>query len=83
MRIDEIVGKYMMESAEKVAAVQKKIEKLKKQLQGRPAKENFGEKEVRDLSDSIHMEEYTREEHKKVQKMIDEFDDWCINYTGK
>ena len=82
--IDTVVEKYLLtESAANVATFAKKIEKLKKRLQGSKMKENFGQKEVRDLEDSIHMEEFSTEEHKKVRKMVEEFDDWCMNYTGK
>jgi len=82
--IDTVIGKYLLtESPVNIAKVQKKIEQLKKKLQGSKMKENFGQKEVHDLSDSIQMDEYTREEYKKVLKMVDSFEDWCMNYTGK
>lgn len=40
--------------------------------------ENFGQKEVRQLRDK-YFDYFFKEEG----QLINEFDDWCMNYTGK
>jgi len=61
----------------------KTISKLKKKLatswKNKGAIENFGDKEVRILRDFYVGSNVERE----AMNLINEFENWCMNYTGK
>ena len=52
------------------------IDQKKKALIKKGIRENFGQKEFRDLCDRYPME------FPEVRTLILEFEDWCINYEG-
>jgi hypothetical protein len=82
-RIDEIIGKYMDESGAVIAQVQKKIDEYKKKLSKLSVRENFGDRQIRDLKDSFDIYRLNPQDRKTVTDMMHEFEDWCMNYTGK
>jgi hypothetical protein len=47
--------------------------------------ENFGQKEVRDLEDKYNYLGlcWGTPEERRLAQLIRDFDDWCMNYTGK
>ena len=47
--------------------------------------ENFGQKEVSELQDRYYYLDlrYGSPEQKQQAKLIDAFNDWCMNYCGK
>ncbi len=65
------------------------IEKVKKALiqkaKSKGIYENFGEKEVRMLKDKFDYNSlvYGSPDERKIATLIDNFDEWCMNYTGK
>jgi len=65
----------------------KTIESKIKQLQGRLKKkllvENFGDKEQKILEDFVgDIYEYPYAERLIITDRIDDFSQWCMNYTG-
>lgn len=66
-----------------VAAIRKKAEQLKKKLDGKPVKENFGQKEVRQLEDFSDIWSLNYDDRLKAIKIIDDFNQWAMNYTGR
>ena len=46
--------------------------------------ENFGQNEVRKIQDKFKYNDlaYGSTEDRKQAQKIDEFDNWCMNYTG-
>lgn len=62
----------------------KKIAALKTSLKKRQIYENFGQKEVRKLEEFIGpVSDYTYYDRLENIKIISDFDNWCLNYTGK
>lgn len=56
--------------------------KLIKKAKSKGLYENFGQKEVRKLEDKfINSSDYS-EEMNKNRRLIQIFDEWCMNYTG-
>ena len=70
--------------AQEIKSIKNMSELFKKQLIRRAEKsgiyENFGQKEVRKLTDMIGPNLYTAPQ--KVRNILFSFNDWCMNYTG-
>lgn len=61
-----------------------RIDRCKAQLKKSPVVENFGQKHVRKLKNEFPIyagEDY--QERQTILVMINEFDNWCMNYTGE
>ena len=70
-----------------VKQVESKIKQLKQRLvmkcQREGIYENFGDKEMRSLSDFIgDIFDYPYDRRKPIYDMEEAFFDWCVNYTG-
>lgn len=59
----------------KVESFAKKIEATKRKLRGKPAKENFGQKDVDKLKSMIDSSDYSAESN-QMRDMVDSFDNW-------
>ena len=65
------------------------INRKKRQLMAKAKKrgiyENFGQKEVSKLKDKWHYYDliYGSELERSIAALIDSFDNWCMNYTGR
>lgn len=58
--------------------------KFRRKLMGKPVRENFGNKELRSLDDFIgNVYQYSYEDRLTINRITDNFFDWCVNYTGK
>jgi hypothetical protein len=68
-----------------VKQVQAKANALQKKLTGKTVVENFGQREVRQLQDFAGniFTDYPYSERRQVLGIIDRFDSWCMNYTGR
>lgn len=60
------------------------IERTKNSLRKKPICENFGQKELRKIQGKYNYSEliYGTEEERNIARIIDNFDEWCMNYTG-
>jgi hypothetical protein len=66
-----------------IKEIQKKADQLKKKLNGKPVRENFGQKELRQLEDFTGwVGAYDSPDRQKITKIIDDFSNWVMNYTG-
>jgi len=69
-----------------VKAFKKKIESTKKKLINKAKKkglyENFGQKEVRMIKDSVNIYDLSYDDRNKVVNLISSFDDFVQNYEG-
>jgi len=83
-------GKLAVEGMEEVKAedssnpikdVISDIAKLKNKLKNQPIRENFGQKEIRELKDKYS--QYAYGPYRAVFDYINAFDEWCSNYTGQ
>lgn len=64
-------------------AITKEQNKLIKIAKSKGLYENFGQKEVRKLEDKfIDISDYTDEMNKK-RRLIELFNEWCMNYNGQ
>ena len=67
-----------------VKKIRETVNRFKKQLirkaQKKGVYENFGQKEVRKLTDIIGSNLYTAPQ--EIRSILFNFDDWCMNYTG-
>jgi len=64
-------------------ALTKEQNKLIKIAKSKGLYENFGQKEVRKLKDKfIDISDYTDEMNKK-RRLIELFNEWCMNYNGQ
>ena len=67
-----------------IKKIKRTAEKMKKQLIKKTEKkgiyENFGQKEVRKLTDMIGSNLYTAPQ--EVRNVLFNFHNWCMNYTG-
>jgi len=60
------------------------VDRYKAQLKKSPVVENFGQKHVRELKNEFPI--YAGEDYQERQTiigMVNEFDNWCMNYTGE
>ena len=63
-------------------ALNNEQKKLIKKAKSKGLFENFGQKEVRKLEDKfINIFDYS-EEMNKNRRLIQMFDEWCMNYCG-
>ena len=63
-------------------AIKKEKQKLIKIAKTNGLYENFGQEEVRALEDKfIDISDYSPEMNKNRQ-LINQFDDWCMSYSG-
>ena len=64
------------------------IEKVKKSIilkaKSQGIYENFGQKEVRMLKDKFNYTSlvYGSPDERKIANLIDNFDEWCMDYNG-
>lgn len=69
---------------QEVKKIRQAADKFKRQLIRKAEKngiyENFGQKEVRQLTDMIGSNLYTAPQ--EVRNILFNFDNWCMNYTG-
>jgi hypothetical protein len=66
-----------------IREIQKKADQLKKKLNGKPVRENFGQRESRRLEDFTGSPfEYDYLDRQKVIDILDTFSNWVENYTG-
>jgi ribosomal protein L19E len=81
---EEIIKILSEEKGSEKAKLVQKISQLKKKLQGKRVYENFGQKEVRNLQDEFDYStlKYGSPDERSMAKLIDDFDDWCSEYTG-
>ena len=69
--------------------VKTKIDVYKHKLQAQPIVENFGQDEVQRVKDFakrlLRESSYAKNsiERKKVQKLVNQFENWCMTYTGE
>lgn len=67
-----------------IKKIKQRAEKLKQQLIKKAKRkgiyENFGQKEVRQLTDLIGSNLYTAPQ--EIRNILFDFDQWCMNYTG-
>ena len=64
------------------AAISRERTKLIKVAKSKGLYENFGQKEVRKLEDKyINLSDYSTEMNNN-RKLIQSFDEWCMNYCG-
>lgn len=68
-----------IKDANPLEEVRRDIEKAKQRLNGKPVRENFGQDEVRKLKEKYSQYQYGQ--YSEVFDLIDEFDNWCSNYT--
>lgn len=68
------------ESTNPTRAILRDIAKAKSKLKGKKPAENFGQDEVRKLRDKYL--DYRYGQFSSAYSLIDDFDDWCANYTG-
>ena len=68
------------ESTNPTSAILRDIAKAKSKLKGKKPTENFGQDEVRKLRDKYF--DYRYGQFSSAYSLIDDFDDWCANYTG-
>jgi len=81
MNINKL-DKYLIEG-KNVSAIKKKAEQLKKKLNGKAVKENFGDKEERQLNDFIgDIWSYGMSERQQIMKITGDFFNWRTSYTG-
>lgn len=84
LKIYEGLKEEILDEAVTVQSVQKKADTFKKKLLKSKMKENFGQKEVRQLEDFANIwmiDDY--QDRLKVVKIINDFNEWAMNYTGK
>ena len=66
--------------------IEMEIEKIKQKLIKSAKRngiyENFGQEETRYLRDLYSYLQYGTLEQRRIWKMIEDFDNWAINYTG-
>ena len=65
-----------------ITSIQKRANQLKRKLDGKRVYENFGQKEVRQLEDFADIWNLDYENRLKAGKIINDFNWWCMNYTG-
>ena len=60
------------------------IEQEKQKLKKSPIRENFGQNIIRKLKDKYRYNDliYGTPEERSAARLIDQFNDWCMNYTG-
>jgi len=63
-----------------IADMEKDIKKSKNKLKKKPLVENFGQDEVRRISDKYF--DLQIENYQQYSSLIREFSDWCANYEG-
>jgi ribosomal protein L24 len=61
------------------------VESAKQKLKNSTMKENFGQDIVRKLKDKFDYDsiKYGTSEERTAATLIDRFDEWCMNYTGR
>jgi len=65
------------------AEIKRTKERLKNEVAKKGLYENFGQKEVRKLSEEyIDTSKYTKEMN-EMRSMIQEFDEWAMTYDGE
>ena len=69
---------------QEIKRIRQEADKLKHQLIRKAERkgiyENFGQKEVRQLTDMIGSNLYTAPQ--EIRNLLFQFDEWCMNYTG-
>ena len=71
-----------MKSKQLISEIKKKKSLLIKRWKTKGAYENFGQKECGKLEDKyINISKYT-DEMNQIRKLIQDFRNWCMNYTG-
>lgn len=64
--------------------IEYKILYLKKKLQNKTIVENFGKKEIQNLDNYVgDVYLYNYLSRLKIINIINSFNSWCMNYTGK
>lgn len=81
--IMEAYERTILKEAKTIQAIRKKADQLKNKLDGKPIKENFGQKEVRQLEDFSDIWSLDYNDRLTAIKIIDSFNNWAMNYTGK
>lgn len=74
-------AKTVLNEGKTIQAIMKKADQLKKKLDGKPVKENFGQKEVRQLEDFSDIWSLDYSDRLKAIKIIDNFNNWVMNYV--
>jgi len=64
------------------AEIERKRGRLMVRALDRGVYENFGQKEVRELSDTFEDISDFSDEMNTIRQMISSFDEWCANYEG-
>lgn len=69
-----------------IAKLRRRIEREKERLKKKRLTENFGVKEcrmIRDYSYHLRIESgASQKELEEMNKLVDEFEEWCASYTG-
>jgi len=69
-----------------IAKLRRRIEREKERLKKKRLTENFGVKECRMIRDySYHLRtesNVSQKELEEMNKLVDEFEEWCALYTG-
>lgn len=76
-KITKIGKKRQAGTSTDIAKLRKDIQKIKDKLSNGKIYENFGQKEVGQLEDK-----YDALSNREIQKEIDSFNNWAMNYTG-
>jgi len=69
---------------DQIEKIRRTIDRYKAQLKKSPMVENFGQKHVRKLCDEFPI--YAGEDYYERQVILglfNEFENWCMNYTGE
>lgn len=80
--IMEAYERTILNEGKTIQAIRKKSDQLKKKLDGKHVKENFGQKEVRQLEDFSDIWSLDYNDRLTAIKIIDSFNNWVMNYTG-
>jgi len=66
-----------------ILQITNKIKQLKNKLSKKAVRENFGDKEQRQLDDFIgNTYDYSYDDRLMINSIVNVFHDWCGNYTG-
>ena len=80
----EFGGENEKMNKQEVNKIRQQADKFKRQLIKKANKkglyENFGQKEVRQLTDLIGSNLYSGPQ--EIRNILFNFDNWCMNYTG-
>jgi len=74
----------MAKDIEQARSIIKRVKKqLMKKWDEKGGYENFGQKELRKMKDELNYNPYGSPQERQISKMLNTFNDWAMNYSGR